>query len=304
MAEIDPIPDETAPSETAEVVEAVERPEERELLQAAEDEKEHAPMLDVHPAHHAANSWKEFFIHIATIVLGLLIAVGLEQTVEFIHHRYQVAETREALRIERRININHFAMETEEFYRFVPKLEMDLAIFQYLKAHPHAPKEQWPGTISGYHMMSRYTDAAWRTAQQNNVLALMPDREVQQDDQLYRQLTGLTENMAAKEEAFYETAKLGITSPDPSQMSPEQIDLEIQGYSNVLLLYGRGAIEQRVLSSHYPDFKPTTTYEDEQRALHIAGGTEDDIRVINEMTERLRRADEAVAHDAGQSDAP
>ena len=36
-------------------------------------------MLDVHPAHHAASTWRDFFIHIATIVLGLLIAIGLER---------------------------------------------------------------------------------------------------------------------------------------------------------------------------------------------------------------------------------
>ena len=35
-----------------------------------ETAKEHETMLEVHPAHHAASSWKEFFIHIATIVLG------------------------------------------------------------------------------------------------------------------------------------------------------------------------------------------------------------------------------------------
>ena len=29
-------------------------------------------MLDVHPAHHAASNWRHFFIHIATIILGLL----------------------------------------------------------------------------------------------------------------------------------------------------------------------------------------------------------------------------------------
>ncbi|HEX3968656.1 MAG TPA: hypothetical protein VHW70_11870 [Edaphobacter sp.] len=43
-------------------------------------------MLDVHPAHHAATTWRDFFVHIATIVLGLIIAIGLEQTVEFFHH--------------------------------------------------------------------------------------------------------------------------------------------------------------------------------------------------------------------------
>jgi hypothetical protein len=51
-------------------------------LVEGETAKEHEPMLDVHPAHHAASSWKEFLIHIATIVLGLLIAIALEQTVE------------------------------------------------------------------------------------------------------------------------------------------------------------------------------------------------------------------------------
>jgi hypothetical protein len=39
-------------------------------------------MLDVHPPHQAIHGWRDFFIHIATIVVGLLIAVALEQTVE------------------------------------------------------------------------------------------------------------------------------------------------------------------------------------------------------------------------------
>jgi hypothetical protein len=48
--------------------------------------EEPTPMLDVHPAHRAASTWKEFFIHIATICLGLLIAIGLENAVEAVHH--------------------------------------------------------------------------------------------------------------------------------------------------------------------------------------------------------------------------
>ncbi len=42
-------------------------------------------MLDVHPPHSPTHTWKDFFIHIATIVVGLLIAVGLEQSVEALH---------------------------------------------------------------------------------------------------------------------------------------------------------------------------------------------------------------------------
>ena len=61
-------------------------------------------MLDVHAAHGSIHSWRDFVIHIATISIGLLIAIGLEQTVEYLHHRHQVADLREALRTEREQN--------------------------------------------------------------------------------------------------------------------------------------------------------------------------------------------------------
>src|ERR1700733_10097267 len=50
------------------------------------------PMLDVHPPHHAASTWRDFFIHIITSVIGLLIAVGLEQAVEYLHQRHQLED--------------------------------------------------------------------------------------------------------------------------------------------------------------------------------------------------------------------
>jgi hypothetical protein len=52
------------------------------------------PMLDVHPPHAAIHGWRDFFIHIATITIGLLIAIGLEQTVEYVHHREQLSDAR------------------------------------------------------------------------------------------------------------------------------------------------------------------------------------------------------------------
>jgi hypothetical protein len=62
-------------------------------------------MLDVHPAHHAASTWRDFFVHIATIALGLLLAVGLEQTVEYFHHRHQRQQFEEDIRAEAETNI-------------------------------------------------------------------------------------------------------------------------------------------------------------------------------------------------------
>ena len=46
-------------------------------------------MFDVHAPHQTIHTWKDFLIHIAAITIGLLLAVGLEQTVEYVHHRHQ-----------------------------------------------------------------------------------------------------------------------------------------------------------------------------------------------------------------------
>ena len=54
-------------------------------------------MLDVHPPHASPLTWRDFLLHIASITVGLLIAIGLEQRVEYFHHRQQVSETRRAL---------------------------------------------------------------------------------------------------------------------------------------------------------------------------------------------------------------
>jgi hypothetical protein len=59
-------------------------------------------MLDVHAPHEFLHTWKAFFIHIATIVVGLFIAVALEQSVEAIHRHSEVAALREDLHQESR----------------------------------------------------------------------------------------------------------------------------------------------------------------------------------------------------------
>src|ERR1017187_10104742 len=72
-----PIPAE--PIAVPEPAQAQASPEASDQLSEILPHEEPPAMLDIHPAHHAASTWRDFFIHIATIVLGLLIAIGLEQ---------------------------------------------------------------------------------------------------------------------------------------------------------------------------------------------------------------------------------
>jgi hypothetical protein len=60
-------------------------------------------MIDIHPPHKSDHTWKDFFIHIGTIAVGILIAIGLEQTVEVIHEQHQRTELRKAANTDARI---------------------------------------------------------------------------------------------------------------------------------------------------------------------------------------------------------
>lgn len=55
-------------------------------------------MREVHPMHEPHLTWSGFFVHIATIVVGLFIAVCIDKTVESIHHHFQRSELEAQMR--------------------------------------------------------------------------------------------------------------------------------------------------------------------------------------------------------------
>ena len=222
--------------------------------------EEPIPMLDVHPAHHAASTWKDFFIHIATIVIGLLIAVGLEQTVVYLEQRHQLTETRESLRVERHINAQRFAIQTREFQRFTPKLKTNLAILMYLKEHPHAPASEWPGKFDWLFYSAPYFDTAWASAVQDHVIERMSVSERDDDAELAHRLDGLTSNMERRRSSAQEARAMWIQTPDPSRMSPQQVDQAIAAVTSALGFWHESIRLQTAF--HWPDFTPRPTSED------------------------------------------
>jgi hypothetical protein len=241
-------------------------------------------MLDVHPAHHAASTWKDFFIHIATIVCGLLIAVGLEQAVGYIEHRHQLNEAREALQVERRINAQRFAIQTREFHRFVPKLKTNLAILMYLKEHPHAPASQWPSKFDWLFYSAPYFDTAWTSATQDNVIERMSASERDDDAELAHRLAGLTGNMEQRRSSVQEAQAMWIQTPDPSRMSPQQIDQAIAAVTNALGYWDESARLQRAF--HWPDFVPRPTDEDLELILPPRSTDPESIHAFQEIVRK------------------
>lgn len=233
-----------------------------------------APMFDVHAPHEAVRSWKDFFVHLATIVVGLLIAIGLEQTVEYFHHRHQVAEARAALELELRMNVNRFEAETQSFRQFVPVLQRNLAVFQHLHEHPGAPRAQWPGDVEWESVGFTYRNTAWRAAEQSGVLEHMPQVEVRHYAAISRRLEVLSDLSTQREFAVGRAAMYTIAQPDVSLLSPAMVDEEISLTSSALLAYTRVAIVQQYTSQTLHEFASAPTLAEIQSVTHRASSPE------------------------------
>jgi hypothetical protein len=128
-------------------------------------------MLDVHPPHHSPNTWRDFFLHIATIVLGLCIAIGLEQTVEFFHHRHQVAEMEEALRQESLENRHTIQADFAIVDAYTAAADRNIATLQGLSsANSAATLVLAGGTIYAP------IDVAWLGMRDSALIAIVPRR--------------------------------------------------------------------------------------------------------------------------------
>jgi hypothetical protein len=248
-----------------------------------------AAMLDVHAPHAAVRTWKDFLVHIAAIAVGLLIAIGLEQTVEYFHHRHQVAELREALRVEREQNHLRLADQTAEFRVRVPIIQTNLAVFHYLRLHPGAPENELPGKVNWHNFGAPFIDYVWQTAQQTGVTAFMAQGEVRRNAELYRRLKICTESYAAFRVANTEARAYTVDDADLSHLTPDQIEDQIR-LTRILLnrLYRYGS-DLRNLSLANPDFASAPSVDEIGRIVHESA---QERRDIEESMKRLQSIDD------------
>jgi hypothetical protein len=185
-------------------------------------------MLEVHSPHQAVHTWKDVLIHIAIIAVGLLLAIGLEQTVEWLHHRNQVRETRDALSAERQENIHRFHANILRHLNAEAYLHNNLRIFLYLRDHPGSPLNKLPGVIVWPIGSTEPLTASWSTAASTGVLERMPRSEVAADTSEYFVLDRAWQaNLATIPLQRACVAYLTQTA-NPSTLTPAEIEQEIR----------------------------------------------------------------------------
>jgi len=147
-----------------------------------------ATMLDVHTPDATVHTWRDFFIHIATITIGLLIAIALEQCVEYLQHVHQRHDLQRDLLDE--------AKRNRDILRMDLGLESQAAWFQdVLTATKSIPASGQtainlpstpciPGTVGANGMDAvvrtkyfRPSDAVWATARDAGLIVRLPVEE-------------------------------------------------------------------------------------------------------------------------------
>jgi hypothetical protein len=142
-------------------------------------------MLDVHPPHKAIEGVGEFFLHLFTISIGLLIAVGIEAAVERHQHRELAAEARDTMTAEIRKNSTNVADALKDIDQEQQKLKDNLAKIRKVQLNPSDPSSRNLNLDISFNTTG-LEDTGWRTAQVTGALAFMPYAESERYTSIYR----------------------------------------------------------------------------------------------------------------------
>lgn len=176
-------------------------------------------MLDVHPPHGPVHGIRDFLLHLLTITVGLLIALGLEAAVEWRHHVH--------LRHEAEDNIRHEIRDNQaDLLKMLTAIPAEQDTFQGLLTGLDA---QAAGSEAKTHIslntirlkIGSLQDASWQTAAATGALAYMDYAEVKRFAAAYQLQKKLD---VAQDAAMQPTLSLlsGLISAGDNQLNQQQ----------------------------------------------------------------------------------
>jgi hypothetical protein len=172
-------------------------------------------VIDVHPPHEPLHSWRDFFIHLTTITIGLLIALSLEGCVEWQHHRHLVHEAEASLQREIQENSKNLQATLDDVHKQQDTLAQDIAVLKKIIANPKVANND-PMSI-GFHI-SGFESVSWKTAQSTGALSYMPYDRAQDYSNIYYQqeLVDEAQKQAARDAIVSVGPFLGSKQGDPN----------------------------------------------------------------------------------------
>jgi biotin operon repressor len=219
-------------------------------------------MLDVHAPHETAHTWKDFFVHLATIVIGLLIAVGLEQLVERLHDGHKLHATQEDLRREREANGKDLITNSHNWRWEMAELQNNLMVLEYIAHHPGEPQTTLPGDLRWVQLPIFSNHAVWDASQQNGLIRLMSPVEANSNQTFYQWLSTLTDQSNSTWNAINDARRFALQDPDPTHLSGQQLYETIQLTETAIEKHLQVGYSIALINSMFPGLPSTLSYDE------------------------------------------
>ena len=136
--------------------------------------------MDIEPPHGPIETWKDFFVHLCIITLGLLIALGLEAMVEHIHERNLVREANANITSEMRDNQKHLESYLQSVTTHHADMEHILDYLEQMKQNVHAH-----GSAQISFSDTDLNTTSWKTAASTGALSYMSYPNVKRYEDVY-----------------------------------------------------------------------------------------------------------------------
>jgi hypothetical protein len=144
------------------------------------------------------HGWRDFLLHLFTITIGLLIALGLEGCVEWQHHRHLVHEAEASLHAEIESNAKSLPNSLAALHKNQDQLKHDVEVLKYIIKNHKDPEHSSMSIGAG---IQTFDDVSWRTAQSTTALSYMPYARAEEYADIYTTQTQLydAEKQAARD---------------------------------------------------------------------------------------------------------
>jgi hypothetical protein len=247
--------------------------------------------MEVHSPQAPMHSWKDFWIHLGTITIGLLIAISLEQSVEELHHLHQRHQLEGDLRSEgerdkRIVEADEGKYAEDRVWLLAWRKSVDDMIANNGKIRvPYPSRNSYPTALP--------SDVVWITAKESSLVSLLPRSKAEIYARLYRQHDFLQEDvkqwleeeleLSTFENQFDDASR--TSEPDISRMTVQ--DLRTYSYLLTKSLPYRNRIQGRFETFHILDEavlsgavseedlfkKMTTAHSHMTRSTYVPGTT-------------------------------
>jgi hypothetical protein len=204
------------------------------------------PVLDVHPPHEPVHGWRDILIHLATITVGLFIALSLEGCVEWRHHRHLVREARENIRTEMEDNQKELRSAIQHIHEEQAQVNHDLEALKTLRSNSNAHGL----SVTLRFQSSTMQNASWNTARETGAFGFMGYPEVKRYAEVYDQQTEFAKQTDrvtfAYTNSFSVLGTFGLDEKEAPATKKRDIDDAIQkvlAVQSELLVYDSAATE-------------------------------------------------------------